>query len=257
VLVADKNGSQKISHRVGEHLLMSDRRKIAQAYDQASDQYDRWEWQEFWHRNERPLVSEMLDRDGMVDIALDVGMGTGGYFNLLHVYSRKVIGVDISIGMMRVSMRNHPSVQHVCASAFGLPFGHSSIDRILAARVLSHSECIDKFFSQVSRVLRSGGTVIITDVDPEHNYRTINLPGKSDDGRRVQLVPRNHSVQQLSDAASSHGLHLMQHRRVGFTELSWKPGRDHLLSLDRSGIGKVFYVAQYRKYGDGPKTKVE
>ncbi len=233
--------------------MTSDRRRIAEAYDRASNQYDLWEWQEFWRRNEQPLVGKLLERGGIVDITLDIGVGTGGYTNLLHAYSRKVVGLDISIGMMRISQRNHPSVRYVCASAFDLPFCENSIHRILAARVLSHSKCIDNFFSQVSRVLRPGGYLIITDVDPEHNYKVINLPGETGNGGRVQLEPQKHSAQQLSDAARRDGLYLMEHRRVGFTALSWKPRRDHLLSLDRSGLGKIFYVAQYRKCEDVPR----
>jgi ubiquinone/menaquinone biosynthesis C-methylase UbiE len=226
---------------------MSDLRKIAHAYDQASNQYDRWKWQEFWRLNEQPLVGDLLYRAGIVDLTLDIGVGTGAYANLLQAYSRKVVGIDISMGMMSVSLRNHSAVAHVCASAFELPFWENSFHRILVARVLSHSKCIDNFFAQVSRILCPGGCLIITDVDPEHSYESINLPGRTQDGRQVQLKPQNHSVQQLSDAASRDGLYLESHTRVSFAELSWKPRRDHLPSLDRSGPRKIFYVAQYRK----------
>lgn len=227
-----------------------DPRTIAHAYDRASCQYDHWKWQEFWRRNEQPLVGELLGREGTVDITLDIGMGTGAYVELLYSYSRDVVGIDVSMGMLNVSQPNHPTAVHVCASAFELPFREESFQRVLAARMLSHYECIDGFFAQASRVISAGGSLIVTDVDPTHNYQVINLPGRAEDGIPVRLEPRNHSVAQLSEIASRNGLYLNWHERISFADLRWKPEPRQLPSLDRSGHRRVFYVVQFRKQID-------
>ena len=156
--------------------MTSDSRSIAAAYDRASTQYDEWQWQEFWRRNEQPLVRGFLEQDGVVDITLDVGVGTGAYADLLSEYSHKVVGIDISSGMLRVSLVNHPAMTHIYANAVELPFREDSFQRIIVARVLSHVSSLNYFFRQVSRTLRPGGSLIITDLDPGHDYEVINLP---------------------------------------------------------------------------------
>jgi ubiquinone/menaquinone biosynthesis C-methylase UbiE len=227
--------------------MASDRRNIAAAYDRASALYDKWQWQEFWRHNEQPLVRQLLERDGVVDITLDIGVGTGAYVGLLSAYSRKVIGIDISGGMLAVSLANHPAVTHIYASAFELPFRESTFQRIVTIRMLSHAPSLGNFFREVSRTLRPGGSLIVSDLDPDHDYEVINLPARDVNDRPVQLVPNKHSVDQLSNVAARYGLTLESHCRVRFSDLDWKPQADQLLSLDRSGLKSVFYVAQFRK----------
>jgi ubiquinone/menaquinone biosynthesis C-methylase UbiE len=226
--------------------MTSDRRSIAAAYDQASDLYDEWQWQEFWRQNEQPLVRKLLERDGVVDITLDIGVGTGAYAGLLSAFSHKVVGIDISDGMLGVSLANHPAVKHIYGSAFELPFRGSIFQRIMTVRMLSHAESLSDFFQEVSRTLCPGGSLIVTDLDPEHDYEVINLPGRDMNGRSVQLIPNKHSVDQLSNAAARYGLALESYTRVGFSDLYWRPRPGQLLSLDRSGLKSIFYVIQFR-----------
>ncbi len=228
--------------------MTSDRRSIAAAYDRASDLYDEWQWQEFWRHNEQPLVRELLERDGVVDMTLDIGVGTGAYAGLLSAFSRKVVGIDISGGMLGVSLASHPAMTHIYASAFELPFRGSIFQRIMTVRMLSHAASLSDFFREVSRTLCPGGSLIVTDLDPEHDYEVINLPGRDMNGRSVQLTPNKHSVDQLSNVAARYGLTLESYSRVRFSHLYWQPQPDQLSSLDRSGLKNIFYVIQFRKF---------
>ena len=226
-------------------LVTSDPRSIAAAYDHASTQYDDWQWQEFWRRNEQPLVRGFLEQDGVVDITLDIGVGTGAYANLLGEYSHEVVGIDIGSGMLGVSLVNHPTMTHIYAAALELPFRDDSFQRIMAARVLSHISSLHYFFRQVSRTLRPGGSLIITDVDPEHDYEAINLPGKDVNEKPIRLIPNKHSIEQLTRFAACNGLILKTYSPVRYSDLIWKPRLGQLPSLDRSGRRRIFYVIKF------------
>ncbi|MGI5211948.1 class I SAM-dependent methyltransferase [Plantactinospora sp. CA-290183] len=216
-------------------------------YDRVAGRYEGWSWQEFWRRNERPLITELLAAEPVVRLALDVGIGTGAYVPVHRAHSERLVGIDISWGMLGVLRHRHPGVSRVVASATGLPFATGSFDRIVTTRVLSHVQDPDLFVAEARRVLTVGGSLIVSDVDPEHDYRVMEFSRLFGADHPASLVPYRHGLDDLTATAQKNGLALTRSARLRFSDLRWRPGPNHLTSIDRSDRRHVFYLAAFRK----------
>ncbi len=144
-------------------------------------------WSEVYDEQPNPMLSleervltALLPRIEGKDI-LDLGCGTGRW---LAALSRKspatVCGIDISAEMLeRAALKLGLSAPHLravrrcgpeidlfqgdCSSA---PFPDQSADLILSSFVLSHLPDPRQFVTQISRLLRPGGTALISDLHP-------------------------------------------------------------------------------------------
>lgn len=222
-------------------------RHVADMYDAVAKQYDNWAWQNFWRKNEHPIIKEILAADGKVATTLDIGVGTGAYWRLHSSYSQKVVGVDVSIGMLGMLTQSFPEADVACADAANLPFSDSTFDRILITRVLSHVVAIQRVFTEAYRVMKTNSSLIVSDLDPEHDYELIRFTNISRGSGDAALVPHKHSLDMLTEGASIAGFKLERFWRFRFSDLRWKPAPDDLPSLDRSGARHIFYVAFFRK----------
>src|SRR5262245_49474047 len=71
-------------------------------YDLAASVYDSWSWQRFWQKNETPAIDEVRRPLNSARV-LDVGAGTGRYFELIRAKGHEVYGIDVSPNMLSVA----------------------------------------------------------------------------------------------------------------------------------------------------------
>jgi ubiquinone/menaquinone biosynthesis C-methylase UbiE len=97
--------------------------------------------------------------------ALEIGAGTG-YFSLNLVQAglvERATATDISPGMLAMLEENASrlglEVQTAAAEAETLPFADESFDLVFGHAVLHHVPDLARAFSELSRVLRPGGTL--------------------------------------------------------------------------------------------------
>ncbi len=108
------------------------------------------------------------------DKILDVGCGDGFYLHLLFnlkVKNLKLVGVDIDKNALKSARKNlrGKKVKFIQADLLkGLPFKSGSFDKIIMSEVCEHLENDIKGLKEVKRVLKKGGTLVIT--VPNHNY---------------------------------------------------------------------------------------
>lgn len=100
---------------------------------------------------------------------LDVGCGTGKLLlKTAGVYPGSTFaGLDISGGMFEVAQEkaqqnNLSSIQFQKGDVQNIPFPSNSFDRVVAMHMLYHANDIDKALSEISRVLKPEGMVVIT-----------------------------------------------------------------------------------------------
>jgi SAM-dependent methyltransferase len=112
---------------------------------------------------------------------LDVGCGRGGTCSYLVRYHApaEVVGVDLIAGQVENCRRAHqaPNLRFEQADAQSLPFADGSFDVVTN---IESSHCYpdrDKFYAEVRRVLRPGGSFCYTD----------NLPAGDVEKRTAQL----------------------------------------------------------------------
>jgi ubiquinone/menaquinone biosynthesis C-methylase UbiE len=103
--------------------------------------------------------------------ALDVGTGAGAFALALAPLVREVVGVDIVPALLEQARARAPeNMELVEADGRSLPFPAASFDLVCSARTFHHTTRPELVVSELTRVLRPGGTMLVLDqiapVDP-------------------------------------------------------------------------------------------
>ena len=93
---------------------------------------------------------------------LDVGTGTGVAAQAVTEAGGRPVGIDPSVGMLRVGRRERSGIAFAAAEAIDLPFGDGTFDVATGNLVLSHFRRYDTALFDIKRVLRPGGRVAFT-----------------------------------------------------------------------------------------------
>lgn len=102
---------------------------------------------------------------------LDIGTGTGRVLELLAPRVRQGLGIDASKAMLALARSRlaHPGLAHCAvrlADMYRLPLADASFDTAVLQMVLHYAEDPAGVVAEASRVLRSGGRLIVIDLAP-------------------------------------------------------------------------------------------
>ncbi|KAM3916525.1 putative methyltransferase isoform 2-T2 [Leptodactylus fuscus] len=97
-----------------------------------------------------------------LEMAVDVGCGTGRYTLPLAPHFKKVLGIDISGSQINVAKQYCPAknVSYMVAPAEKLPLRTASVD-LVNAGLAAHWFTVDKFASEAVRVLKTKGCLAL------------------------------------------------------------------------------------------------
>ncbi len=99
-----------------------------------------------------------------VGIVLDIGCGTGYYLPELSERSSYIVGIDISLAMLKVCNQfgSHCGLRFSLeqAKVENLPFKDNSIDAVIGMDVLHHLENPDSALNEIKRVLKQNGIFV-------------------------------------------------------------------------------------------------
>jgi ubiquinone/menaquinone biosynthesis C-methylase UbiE len=104
---------------------------------------------------------------------LDVGCGTGALAARLAARGYEATGLDPSDGMLSVLRERAPDVTAVKASATEMPFDDGAFDLSVSVATMHHIAepgAVRRALSEMVRVVRPGGTVIVWDHNPRNPY---------------------------------------------------------------------------------------
>lgn len=90
---------------------------------------------------------------------LEVGCGTGLILREIAPVAAEAVGLDLSPGMLEVARQRQLSV--VEGSADELPFGDANFDLVYSFKVLAHVPSIGQALSEMVRVTRPGGQLVL------------------------------------------------------------------------------------------------
>jgi ubiquinone/menaquinone biosynthesis C-methylase UbiE len=117
-------------------------------------------------RVEAPLDLAMVD--ALATLAsgsrvLDAGCGAGRMSRYLADRGCRVIGVDLSPGMVSMARRDHPDLASAAGSLTELPFSDDAFDGVLLWYSIIHTPPSGqaRIFAETARVLRPGGHVLV------------------------------------------------------------------------------------------------
>lgn len=114
----------------------------------------------WWFRERRALVARELRRIGIPGRALDVGAGAGGTTRVLLDHAWEATAVDIS--ETAVELARERGIDAFQADAEYLPLPSEAYDLVMALDVLQHVDDDQGATAELARVLRPGGTALIS-----------------------------------------------------------------------------------------------
>ncbi|MBL7261635.1 class I SAM-dependent methyltransferase [Paractinoplanes lichenicola] len=115
----------------------------------------------WWYRERRALLARHLRRlPGPPGRALDIGAAGGGNTRVLQQHGWKPIAVEYGHdGATAAKQRKLPTVR---GDGRRIPIKSGSIDLVLAFDVLEHIDDDERVAAEINRVLRPGGSALIT-----------------------------------------------------------------------------------------------
>lgn len=168
---------------------------------------------------ETPVVRQMIGEIAGRQI-LDVGCGTGRWSHQLAAAGAHVTAFDFSEGMLsRARSKNGANpvqfIQHDVARPF--PFTDRSFDRVTCFLVIDHVADLRLLFSEMGRVCRSDGFVLVSSMHPammlKGTQARFHDPAT---GREIRPQSEPHQLCDYVNAISKSGLKIaaMEEHRV-------------------------------------------
>lgn len=113
----------------------------------------------------RALAAEALPLHSTMDV-LDIGIGTGGFSEVVAPHVRSVTGLDISEQMLTRCRAQHPEFALHTGSFTALPFSESRFDLVISSFAFHEVLPPDRpeACAQVFRVLKPGGLLCLLDI---------------------------------------------------------------------------------------------
>jgi len=108
--------------------------------------------QRYWQRRRHRITTFWARGSNRI---LDIGCGSSMIIQSLN----NAVGMDLSMGKMRFLRRL--GIPLLRASAFALPFKDESFDCVINSQVIEHIPYDEMLFSEMRRVLRPGGKLVI------------------------------------------------------------------------------------------------
>lgn len=155
---------------------------------------------------EEPVVQRLLDglSDGPV---LDAACGTGRHTAGLRERGRSVIGVDASEAMLGLARRKLPDVDFRRGELTALPLEDGHVTGAVCALALSHLPELGPPITELARVLRPEGRLIVSN---PHPFATAILGWRAvfvdSEGRRTMIPEYPHRHADYVEAFSEAGL---------------------------------------------------
>lgn len=94
---------------------------------------------------------------------LDAGCAKGRFSKALVKMGAKITGIDLAEEFISIAKENVPSSEFQVASITDIPFEDNTFDGVFCLEVLEHIPDTEKAISEMIRVLRPGGKIIIID----------------------------------------------------------------------------------------------
>lgn len=175
---------------------------VREAFDRRAATYD----ESAMHRELANAVADFVDISDVQDV-LDVATGTGLVLRALHRRGGdlRLIGVDISTGMLAVAREELPDATWIEADAAALPIADRSMDLITCVTALHAIPDARATLAEWHRVLRPDGRVVTATFAEER-------PPQSR-GRR-NAYPSDHepysTVDRIANAAGAAGFRVVR-----------------------------------------------
>ena len=131
-----------------------------------------------WENEAFDLLAKLVAGSGRT--VLDVGCGPGRTTGSLAARGLRVVGIDLSPGMIEVARRDHPALDFRVGSMTALDLPDGSVAGIVAWWSIIHlpREVVPQAFAEFHRVLAPGGVLLLGfHVGTESTHKTSGYGG--------------------------------------------------------------------------------
>jgi SAM-dependent methyltransferase len=184
----------------GVHVRRGD---LGGAYRDWSASYD--EPRNALFDSDEPAVYGILDRLP-AGSALDAACGTGRYAAHLAARGHRVVGVDGSAEMLARARTRVPDGAFARGDLHRLPLADGAVDAVVCALALVHVPSLGPVLAEFARVLRPGGSLVISDVHHDLVLRGSVVHALGPDGEPGLGPTYRHSAGDYLRAALPAGL---------------------------------------------------
>ncbi len=189
--------------------------------------------QRYWQRARHRIVLGFLDalrRTGRQRI-LDIGCGSGRIIQDLP----EAVGLDVSLPKLRFLRERHPHL--VQADVFALPFTDAAFDAVICSEVIEHVADRRPLFEEMTRVLQSGGTLILGTPDYGRRLWWVLewIYGKVLPGAYAREHITHYTRKSLTARLLAHGYAIQDLRYVGFCEMIFRAEKAQAAGGTRPG----------------------
>lgn len=101
---------------------------------------------------------------------LEVGAGTGSFLSLFADAAGWLVGVDLTLAMLRQARRDQPVLELICADGNRLPFSSGTFDLVTSAQTLHHIAQPVPVLEEMRRATAPGGRVLVVDQVATERY---------------------------------------------------------------------------------------
>jgi demethylmenaquinone methyltransferase/2-methoxy-6-polyprenyl-1,4-benzoquinol methylase len=118
----------------------------------------------------KDVVDALAPQSG--ELILDLAAGTGTSAEPIARHGAHVVCADLSLNMMAVGKKRHPSLQFVAGDAGSLPFADGVFDAATISFGLRNVPDVHQALTELFRVVRSNGTLVICEFSTPVNAPT-------------------------------------------------------------------------------------
>lgn len=181
-------------------------------------------WSESYDRRPNPLLalefrylSRMLP-DTVGRLVLDVACGTGRWMAQLVARGARAFGIDTSREML-LHASEKPGLRGrlMCGDLCRLPFQDGCADLVICAFSLGYIKMLDQGVTELSRPVKKGGSIIVSDFHPEGHARGWKRAFRSG-SQTYEIEDYPYTIEGLLEAARNAGLELEELQQPGLDE---------------------------------------
>ncbi len=164
-VIAGFNANSEDDKRA-EEIIASRKSETRRFFERVAPDWDRLKERLFEAVDPDECVARLVPKCSVV---VDLGCGNGGFLSLVRNKADTIIGVDNSRAMLEEAGRRFIGVEGIdlrLGEIEHLPLGDGEADCAVMSLVLHHLAQPKEAFSEVSRILRKGGTFVMADFLP-------------------------------------------------------------------------------------------
>ncbi len=201
--------------------ILEGKRGVREAYNCMADDYDYSKYLYLTRKMEKSeeRITSMWIRK-LSSPVLDVGCGTGRYTINIARSGQKVVALDISLNMLRITQKKARkygvlnTIDLILADGEHLPFKDGSFNSLICTLTFNHFENCEEAAREFSRVLKKDGVCIIStlnkftleDFKKRNSLPLDKVPFRTEKLPPVLIYEIGHSVNDIKSLFSKYGL---------------------------------------------------